>query len=87
MMMMIMTSPSSRDPGFRFEFLDPASMQRARIRPRSLHTCMRQHVNDGFQILLGAFDGPGQGQDQGLVPDPGHGPRHHSNWISISKTM
>lgn len=61
MMMVVMVGrmgialPSRRNACISFKLLNATRMDCSGVRPRCLDTCMRQKLNDRFEILLGSF--------------------------------
>lgn len=52
---MRMTLPSRRNAYIGFKLLNATRMDCSRVCPGCLDTCMRQELNDSFEILLGSF--------------------------------
>lgn len=76
-MVMMVVAALVAHPCVRLELLDTPRVQGPRVSARRLETGVRQRLDDGLQVLLGALGGAGQGHDDGLVPHARDGPRHH----------
>ena len=50
-----MMMSARRYPSVCFELLHTSGMDCARVCPRCLNTCMRQQLNDCFEVLLGSL--------------------------------
>jgi hypothetical protein len=59
------------------ELLHAAGMQRSGVRTGGLGTGVREELDDRLEVLLGTFRGAGESEDDRLIADSSHWPRHH----------